>query len=133
MRKIGVLYLDGEHFKDDANQTIGKPALTPDVIGNRRAVSARVNELGILVKSKAKLFFKEKYDFDIDLKWSKKAGCSMCPCSPGFNISIPNNQLEGQHYAKRVSEDDQINIWGNKGEVQVNYPKYGFLQEKNND
>lgn len=32
---------------------------------------------------------------DVKLKWSQYAGCSMCPCSPGFIIDSTDKSLQG--------------------------------------
>ena len=29
------------------------------------------------------------WDTDTKLRWSQKAGCTMCPCSPGFIVTLP--------------------------------------------
>ncbi len=127
MRKLGQLHLESEHFVDEANKTVGAPAISPELIRNRRHVTSRVNELGKTVKTKVIKYFKTTFDLDITLHWSKKAGCSMCPCSPGFIIRADREQLKDKT-GGRLSEDYQIRIWGAGAELNITRPKYGFMQ-----
>jgi hypothetical protein len=129
MKRIGTLYLSSEHFLDEANETIGAPAVGQnmiDIIQNRRNVTARASDLGKLVKVKVKLFFKETFGLDVKLQWDRKAGCTVCPCSPGFKISVPNDQLNKLNVWETLSEKRQnrIVIWGKDENLDVRYAKY---------
>lgn len=83
--KVGVLYLNPEHFVDEANKTIGKVATSTSVLANRRSVKSRVNEDGENIKNKVIKFFADK-GIHVKLRWTRYCGCKMCPCSPGFDV-----------------------------------------------
>lgn len=78
---------------------------------------------------------------DVMLVWSRKAGCGMCPCSPGFHVSI----MVPHHYGLPASQPGTMieNAIANKkrdrlhfyvesdGSVDVRVPSYGGRWEKN--
>lgn len=45
------------------------------------------------------------YLADAKANWSKHAGCTMCPCSPGFVLSGPNVDLFGYDIHVTISQD----------------------------
>ena len=93
-KRIGTLYMGGEFFEDEANQTIGAPALSNEVINNRRRVTEKTTNVGTAIRKRVIEFFKENYDIDVVLKWNIYAGCTMCPCSPGFAIIAINTDMK---------------------------------------
>lgn len=105
MKKITVakLYLGAEYFIDEANKTIGAPALSDEVIMNRRNATEKVNDKGRAAKNEVKQYFKEKFNIDVRFKWDIKCGCSMCPCSPGFRVYAKHDSVLYIGYIKRGS------------------------------
>lgn len=123
MKKIGVLYLEPEHFLDEANKTIGLPLVGPDlpqIFRNRRQVTNRLNDAGKRMKSEAVHYFKKTFNIDVILRWSIHAGCSMCPCSPGFVILTDN---QNTRYYGRLKDNQEINIWVKAGRLDVRLPE----------
>lgn len=89
--KIGGFYMNSEYFQDEANQTIGQPLIGKEFekrVINRRMVTARLTKKGKEKKQQFIEWFKNEFGVDIKLNWSKNCGCSMCPCSPGFEIKV---------------------------------------------
>lgn len=115
--KIGELFLRGECFADEANQTIGAPALSEEVFLNRRRVTSRLTEEGKAAKKLVIEHFKSEYGLDIKLRWSAYCGCSMCPCSPGFNIIVEG----ASQWRPRGSSCLDVSV--NAGKVEVKVPK----------
>lgn len=103
---IGVLFLEKENFIDEENKTIGKPlfeiqeqdnlingktifgdvAMSQKVFLNRRKVTGNINMLGYKKMINVQEYLERKGLKNITFKWDINAGCSMCPCSPGFKI-----------------------------------------------
>lgn len=97
---IGVVYLDSKFFNDEAAETMGKPIVGADmakIIANRRAVKGRLTLAGQKALWEAEEFLLHKYGewLDLEIKWDRHAGCSTCPCSPGFKV-----KLETEGWAK---------------------------------
>ena len=123
--RIGTLYLSTEHFTDDANQTIGKPSIGPnmgELIQNRRNVTNHVNFEGSVAKLKVAEYFLNTYGIQVKFQWSISAGCTMCPCSPGFKI-IAEVSMQ---YNSRIREKERFDVWVRKDNtLDVRAPKYG--------
>ena len=118
MKKIGVFYLRSEHFVDEANKTVGQPGVGPDamkVFENRRKVTCRVTPQGRVLKEKAIEYFKKKYKIDVILCWSRFAGCSMCPCSPGFVIKTANENIR---YFGRPQREELFIMGTDEGKLE---------------
>jgi len=114
--RIGGLYLSSDHFADEANKTIGKPALSDQVIVNRRNVTPKLNPYGEEMRDNVRKIFSEQYDLEVEFSWSKHCGCTTCPCSPGFKIFIrvPANSM------LRVREENRVNVWvDNDGKITI--------------
>ena len=119
-RRIAQLYISNTGFADGANQTIGAPGITEEALINRRFVTSRLNDIGRAQLEKVRLFFKEKYGIDVSFKWNIKCGCSMCPCSPGFDVKVDTM------YHRNLSDDkhELAKIWfNNDGEMDFREPK----------
>lgn len=99
-KRIGTLYLTSKYFLDEANSTMGQPMLSAEIMQNRRNVTSRLTLAGQGRIADVLHRFKER-GMDVELKWSKNAGCTMCPCSPGFKISM---EVEKYSYRK-------IDVW----------------------
>lgn len=111
MKKIAVLSLQSKFFQDEANQTVGAAGVGPNamkIFQNRRNVTSRLTQEGKNMKQKLVDFFKETYGIDAKLIWSIKAGCSMCPCSPGFNIMTEDINVKRRWVLRR---GDYLYIW----------------------
>lgn len=63
--------IEGETFLEDFGNRTSRPQAAW-----RPFVEAALTSLG--------------YEFG-DIRWSQNAGCSMCPCSPGFIVPGPHN------------------------------------------
>lgn len=117
MKKIGVLYLSPEHFQSEAAQTIGAPLVGPNleqIFRNRRAVDGRLTPLGYQMQRATIAYFKANYGIDVVLRWSRKAGCSMCPCSPGFVIKSAQARYYGRLGKKYGAQEFNVWVEGNK-------------------
>ena len=44
----------------------------------------------------------------VTIRWSNKAGCSMCPCSPGFIVDGWDENLSGHDVHVKVSADPMM-------------------------
>ena len=113
--RVGTLYLEGVHFADEANKTVGEPCIGPEastIIGNRRLVTDRLSDLGKRAIQRVKEYFKKEYNLEIKLKWSIHAGCTMCPCSPGFKIYI---MAADKPWWLRThdADDHRLDVWVN--------------------
>ncbi len=135
MNKIGVLYLDREHFADEANQSIGAPALTSSVVMKRRAVTSRLSNVGAKMKFGAIDFIKKTFGVDVKLQWSQYAGCSMCPCSPGFNILTESKNLPDglkSYYRRKIREQERFSIFIKDSSYDLRYSEYGVFSKLEN-
>ena len=113
MIRIGSLFLPSEAFQDEANQTIGAPAFSDEVIGNRRNVTSRLTPAGQIFQQSVIALFKSKYKVDVVLRWNIHCGCTMCPCSPGFNIllkSVPQ-PVSTFSFRGRLRDEQRFNVW----------------------
>jgi len=118
--RLGTLYLDPEHFVDEANKTVGKALTDASIFVNRRSVTARVNEDGEKIKAKVIKFFEDK-GIRVKLRWDKNAGCRMCPCSPGFNvIAVFPYDLETIHYP--LTDNQRIRFDVDNGKLKIRKP-----------
>ena len=133
MKKIGVLYLNAEHFESEAAQTIGTPIIGPDMkqrILNRRRVDGRLTLLGKELKRQTIAYFKEKFGIDVILCWSRNAGCSMCPCSPGFVIKSNSASYYGRLEYEvgprgfRRTFSRAFNVWITDGKLDPHVPEH---------
>lgn len=128
IRKIGCLYLEPEHFTDEVNQTIGQPGLSSQIFQNRRNVTSRVNEKGQAIKEKVEKFFEQTYGWKVLLRWNRYCGCSMCPCSPGFDIKIELPE-DVDSYAlsllrsRAVTLSNKFDIFAKDEELDIRFPK----------
>lgn len=129
-QRIGQIFLSPSHFQDAAAKTMGQPALSDEVISNRRAVRGKLNEKGKQALERIAAEFERRFDVHVTFKWSLKAGCSMCPCSPGFNayIAVP----EGQLFVSRLREEERVDVWvADDGSFRMDPAQYGrFAKEK---
>lgn len=129
-RKLGAAYLDSSMFLDEANQTTGTPIIGPNMeqlINNRRNVTSRLTEAGKEALRMIKAKFRREYNVDVALRWDIHAGCGGCPCSPGFSIKIPTEQLNKytRNYSSRLREDEQFKVWVNEdGSLDFRIPKW---------
>jgi hypothetical protein len=126
MKRIAELYLRGDAFADEANQTIGKPALTDEVINNRRRVTSRLTDVGREQLAKVADYFAKNYGVEVKFKWNIHCGCNMCPCSPGFDVLV---NCKG--YRLQMRDENRANIWFKEdGKMDFREPemKYRFSQ-----
>lgn len=119
--KIGGLYLFDEKFwQDQANKTIGQPGVSGEIFQNRKRVTQKVTPDGEAIKQKTIQYFKDTYGIDVFLKWNIYCGCSMCPCSPGFDIVVTDVVPQ-----KRSQEDLRFDVFvKDNDELDVREPKY---------
>jgi len=87
---------------------------------NRREVTSKVNDNGKELKKKVVEYFKEKQGMDVSLSWSQKCGCTMCPCSPGFNILVKVPKMMGSYSGDEYLIDVFI---GKDGGLDVRSPR----------
>lgn len=122
--KVGELYLAGKFFVGEAQSEMEKGMLNHLVA--RRFAESKVTFAGEVQKRKIVEMFKSKYGLNVSLKWNKYCGCSMCPCSPGFEVIA---HLPGKPYFK-MRDDDRLPVWvEDNGRVKINrQPSYYFQQ-----
>lgn len=126
--RIGSLFLESKHFVDDANKTIGRVALSSDVIIARRNVTAKVNDEGQKLKDLTVSYFKAKYGVNVKLLWDRFCGCTMCPCSPGFKIVAAVE--EDYILPKRMTEADRFDVFIKGSKLDVREPKFNLNFDK---
>ena len=136
-KRIGTFYLSARHFQDEANQTVGKPGVGPnmmEIFQNRRSVTGRLTDLGKQAKKNVVEYFKKTYGVKVKLWWSQKAGCTMCPCSPGFMIMAEIEVGSGIYFPRSShhNRDNKVTIHMKDGtEVfDIREPKWGFALDK---
>ena len=129
--RIGRFFLDERFFESPANKTIGKPIVGPDmetILENRRNVTSLVNREGKQIQEKVYAYFMDNYGLRTKLSWSKMAGCSMCPCSPGFRI-VAIVDRDCKPYAS-FKENCHFRIFTNAdGDLDIRQPKNSYLFE----
>jgi hypothetical protein len=116
--KIGGFYMNSKYFRDEANQTIGQPIVGEEFekrLINRRKVTSKLTEEGKEKKLQFIEWFKNEFGVDIKLNWSKKCGCSMCPCSPGFEIRIEVPSKKHRFYSRGLRTNPRFNYESGKG------------------
>ena len=137
MRKIGTLHMDGKYFNDEASETMGAPGLTPEILSNRRKVTGQLTKEGKEWKKFVIDWFKCEYGVDVKLSWSIYAGCSMCPCSPGFVIRIDNDKVIGPRTYKSwstiskrlVTNDNKFLLWVENDKFDPCLPNIPLLKK----
>lgn len=121
--RIGGVFMSAKNYADEANQTIGAP-LVPNletVLMNRRNVTNRLSKTGLEAKEKIIKFFKKEYGLEVELVWDIHAGCTMCPCSPGYKIMVKFNR-DYERYS-RLREQDKFKIFvGGRGGLKIEKP-----------
>lgn len=124
MRKIGTFFPDAEHYADEANSTIGQPLLSQQVLDNRRNASSKLTPVGQHLLRKVEEYFSRTFGVAVMLKWSKNAGCSSCPCSPGFNIHTSEEELQPFYRPlKRIRDSNKFDIFVKGMALDVRLPK----------
>jgi len=128
--KIGGVYLESRHYIDEANQTIGKPAIDGDVIVNRRNVTNKLTEEGKEILENVKKYFENVHGLEVKLSFSKYCGCSQCPCSPGYEIKAvvdPSANIsrtkDEDRYSIFVNDDDTLDVRPPKNNDKLEYIK----------
>jgi hypothetical protein len=93
--KIGQLYLDASFFEDqETAAAINNVGDVEGMIAARRRTQGKLTVAG-----KAQLFkLIDRLNaglvgWPLKAKFSRNCGCSMCPCSPGFDIRIEKADL----------------------------------------
>jgi hypothetical protein len=126
MKKIGCISLEPIHFNEPAAQTIGAPGITPEILENRRLVTGRLSVKGQTTLDQIKEEFRKRYGVEVRFRWSQYAGCTMCPCSPGFNVLVEGDQVR----SKRLTEDYRVNVYasGDSG-FDFRPAKYGRFSD----
>ena len=128
--RIAEVYMNAKSFADEANKTIGAPAITEEVILNRRKVTGRLTEIGEINKQKVIDYFKTNYSIDVKLKWNVKCGCSSCPCSPGFDVMVEETAISSAWiFRGRGKGCLRVNIWFEDcGDMKVREPKTNYIK-----
>jgi hypothetical protein len=67
---------------------------TPELSKKTRIAAARATLLAVGIDPVA-----------VTLSWSPKAGCSMCPCSPGYIVKLAKQDPAGPQVGARIRED----------------------------
>lgn len=117
MNKIGSLFLNPSHFASEANQTIGAPIIGPNMeqlILNRRGANSELTPAGNSVLAQVRWHFKSNHNVKVYIRWSRYAGCSTCPCSPGFNIMVDREDFLPSPWGRRDIEARLWHIWVNE-------------------
>lgn len=128
MNKIGTLYLDPKHYASEANQTVGAPIVGPNMevlIANRRESDSALTPAGEKVLEQVRYHFKANYNVKVYIRWSRFAGCSTCPCSPGFNIMVAKEDFFLSRFERRGAQRDarMWSIWGQEdGTLDLRVP-----------
>ena len=122
MKSFAELYLSSEFYADEANQSIGKPAITENVIIARRNVTRRLTEEGKQHMYKLLAVLSQLYGRKVVAKWDIYCGCT-CPCSPGFRLMY-------ESYT-RLRADGRVNLWINKdGSVTYRRPADSWMDDE---
>jgi hypothetical protein len=133
-RKIGGVFFFGDgYYEGEAEKTIGEPIVGPDMekrVQNRRNVKGKLTPKGQKFLEGVKEHFKTMYGLDVKFVWCVYCGCSMCPCSPGYNIkTVSNIELP------RLKEDDRFDVYVEDDELDIREPKnksiLSFFSKKN--
>lgn len=122
-RRIGSVYLPSSAFNEAAAETIGQPALSEKVIFNRRSVKGKLNEDGKLMLANVAIAMEREFNVQVEFKWDRKCGCTMCPCSPGFKMfaKVPGSYIRGRN--------QQITFYVNTdGQIEIKYAKSTYSQ-----
>lgn len=137
-KRIGSAFLPNDVFTSEANKTIGKPIVGKnyiEVISNRRCVTGDVTESGHKILKKITTYFKRRYNLDVSFKWDIHCGCSVCPCSPGFNIYAEiNSEIKPYFSTGCNSKDSYFEVFFEADKMMINMPRYKLwlLELKNN-
>jgi hypothetical protein len=127
MKKIGECYLARNMFLDEANKTIGKPIVGPDMvtlIENRRRVTGRVTDEGKAALRRVADEFFIRYGVEVKLVWSANCGCSMCPCSPGFKVMAEEGIKTW--WGRRDRDNFEVNVYfDDNGWMDFRPARYG--------
>lgn len=73
---------------------VGSAEGTPELSKKTRIAAARATLLAVGIDPVA-----------VTLTWSRKAGCSMCPCSPGYIVKLAKQDPAGPKVGARIRED----------------------------
>ena len=109
--RIGNVFFDSEFYTGKGSETTGSPALTFEVLSNRRKFRGKLTEDGIKGLDKVMKKLQEKYpNIAFKVRFNKHAGCSMCPCSPGYSIYA---ELKDQSFfiKVRIKEGQRFNVY----------------------
>ncbi len=139
--KIGAIYIFGEQmFNDDASKTIGAPLIGPNmqqIAINRREAKGKLAEAGQAGYDKALAMLREyigaKEELKLFVQWDIHCGCSMCPCSPGYKVSVeydtdyqlPPFDLRSNKWRDRALVSVYVE---SNGMVHVRDPKFKGVQ-----
>ena len=98
---IGNFFPGSEMYRETAACTVGKSlinqtATLEETVQNRRALKGHMNLYGLEAIRRVKKLVKAKLGLEAELVFSDKAGCGMCPCSPGFmiKVTLPREKAE---------------------------------------
>lgn len=103
---IGNLYPASEMYREKEGETAGACAVNSktDVLTtleNRHALRGHMNMMGLDAIRRVKALVRKKLGIEPELVFSQKAGCGMCPCSPGFMIKIA---VDNRGYDSKASK-----------------------------
>lgn len=120
---IGNLYPASEMYRDAEAETVGKAlinntATIEETIQNRRGLKGNMNMLGLTAIRRVKALVKAKLGIMPDLVFSQKAGCAMCPCSPGYMIKI--------EVSDEPTKGDGWNTDSKAKKIRNLFSKYGY-------
>lgn len=136
MNKIGTLFLDAEHYASQANKTVGQPIIGTNMeqlIENRRGANSELTPAGEAILSKVRSYFKANLHVKVYIRWSRYAGCSSCPCSPGFNIMVSNEDFFLERWNRKGNNRDACSwaIWTKRdGTLDIRDPKSDWPVKK---
>lgn len=93
---IGNFFPDSKMYNEEAGETVGDALLNGRVANNRYSLKGVMNKHGVTGVKMVERMIRTRVGLDAKLYFSRKAGCSSCPCSPGFmiKVEVPKNKVE---------------------------------------
>lgn len=132
---IGGLYFHPRYFVDEANKTIGHPALSEQTILNRRLVTSKITEPAEAIMQVIQCEMMRDFGVEVKFKWSRYCGCTSCPCSPGFRIIMVKDQGSHYRYFNYFGTSTRRDRYGidihvkEDGTIEYRYPEMGMFIE----
>lgn len=90
-KRVATVYLDDPKRPGPFGN--GKGNLFFDEFAWRRSNSAPAS-VKMIKEFISSILIREGIDAPLTVRWNRYAGCSMCPCSPGYSITVKRSYLK---------------------------------------